>query len=80
MLYPDWSVHIKSIYDGLPGLRVVFTEDVSSGLLLRQKYMPKPSFPAGFAKGNSGGNNDLGGMPDQRLPRSRSVVRHGVSC
>ena len=23
--YPDWSVHIKSIYDGLPGLRVVFT-------------------------------------------------------
>lgn len=23
--YPDWSIHIKSIYDGLPGLRVVFT-------------------------------------------------------
>jgi predicted AAA+ superfamily ATPase len=23
--YPDWSVHIKSIYDGLPGLRVIFT-------------------------------------------------------
>ncbi len=23
--YPDWSVHIKAIYDGIPGLRVVFT-------------------------------------------------------
>jgi hypothetical protein len=23
--YPDWSVHIKAIYDGLPDLRVVFT-------------------------------------------------------
>jgi predicted AAA+ superfamily ATPase len=23
--YPNWSVHIKSIYDGLPDLRVVFT-------------------------------------------------------
>lgn len=23
--YPDWSVHIKAIYDSLPGLRVVFS-------------------------------------------------------
>ena len=23
--YPDWSVHVKAIYDSLPGLKVVFT-------------------------------------------------------
>lgn len=23
--YPDWSIHIKSIYDAIPGLKIVFT-------------------------------------------------------
>lgn len=26
--YPDWAIHIKSIYDSLPGLKIVFQDQV----------------------------------------------------